>query len=79
VLSARATPTTAAVRRRATGQRPAWDDEVIGTAAAAFERELPPDADRTQMPFDPIVPVPADARAVDRLVAVTGRRPDWTA
>jgi uncharacterized protein (TIGR03086 family) len=63
---------------RATGQRPVWDDDVLRVALAAFERALPPDADRSQAPFDPVVPVRTDAPVVDRLVAATGRRPDWS-
>jgi uncharacterized protein (TIGR03086 family) len=61
----------------ATGQHPAWDDDVLRRAAAAFERELPPDADRSEAPFDPVVAVPAGAPAIDRLVGLNGRRPDW--
>ena len=63
----------------ATGQRPAWDDAVVGRARAAFERELPPGADRSWTPFDPVVDVAADAPAIDQLVGLNGRHPDWTA
>jgi uncharacterized protein (TIGR03086 family) len=61
----------------ATGQRPAWDDAVLTRAAAALERELPAGADRTGAPFAAAVAVSTDAPAIDRLVAVNGRRPDW--
>jgi uncharacterized protein (TIGR03086 family) len=64
---------------RATDQQPAWDDAVVAVALSAFERELPADADRTEAPFDPAVPVPADAPAIDRLVGLTGRDPAWAA
>jgi uncharacterized protein (TIGR03086 family) len=63
----------------ATGQRPVWDDDVVRRAAVAFERELPPGADRSEAPFDPIVAVPEGAPAIDHLVGLNGRRPDWAA
>jgi uncharacterized protein (TIGR03086 family) len=60
----------------ATGQSPAWDDEVITDALAAVHRKLP--AERGPgIPFAPPVPVPADAPAIDRLVAWQGRDPAW--
>lgn len=74
----------------ATGQRPAWDDDVLAVCDAAIHAELP-DADRRAMwdaaaaqlppsvpwvdPFADAVEVPADASAIDRLVAWNGRRP----
>jgi uncharacterized protein (TIGR03086 family) len=63
----------------ATGQRPAWDDEVVRRSTAALADKLPPDLDRTGAPFAAAVSVPVDAPAIDRLVAYSGRRPDWAA
>ena len=76
---------------RATGQRPAWDDEVLtvalasihvdlpgGNRAAMFEamREtMPPELRDFTPPFAEVVEVPDDAPLIDRLVAWTGRQP----
>ena len=76
---------------RATGQRPAWDDDVLTVALASIQVDLPGgnraamfDAMRETMPpelrdftppFAEVVPVPDDAPLIDRLVAWTGRRP----
>ncbi len=75
----------------ATGQRPAWDPEVLEVCLASIHRELP-DAERSAMweqvagqlpdpagfipPFGDAVPVADDAPAIDRLVAWNGRTPD---
>jgi uncharacterized protein (TIGR03086 family) len=74
----------------ATGQRPAWDPEVLEVAFAAIRAGMPAEgrAERfaevraamppgawTGDPFAPAVEVAADAPLVDRLVAWTGRRP----
>ena len=74
----------------ATGQQPVWDPEVIAVAEAAVHAELP-EADRAPMwaamasqmppgvawevPFQNAVEVPADAPAIERLVAWNGRQP----
>lgn len=75
----------------ATGQSPAWDDEVIGVSMTAMQMGLP-DGDReaefeamrgqlppalrdVNRPFGNATPVPDGARPIDRLVAWTGRRP----
>jgi uncharacterized protein (TIGR03086 family) len=75
---------------QATGQQPGWDPAVVDLSLGAVHRELP-DPSRAAMwaevarsmpegiPFDPpfgdAVEVPADAPAIDRLVAWNGRRP----
>jgi uncharacterized protein (TIGR03086 family) len=74
----------------ATGQRPAWDDDVCRLALDAMRRDLPM-ADRTPMweqfkahapanfefdpPFANAIAVGADAPLIDQLVAWTGRQP----
>jgi uncharacterized protein (TIGR03086 family) len=75
----------------ATGQRPAWDDAVVGRALAR-QRELLPDPNRSAQyaqvrdqlpegvawtgdPFADAVPVDAAAPLIDQLVAWSGRRP----
>jgi len=74
----------------ATGQRPAWDPDVVSLAfdgirfmpgqnrAAMFEgmrAAMPPALADFTYPFADAVPVPADAPLIDRLVAWNGRRP----
>jgi uncharacterized protein (TIGR03086 family) len=75
---------------RATGQAPAWDDQVLATSLAAIHAQLPM-ADRTPMweatkamlppevpwedPFANAVEVADDAPMIDRLVAWNGRTP----
>ena len=74
----------------ATGQRPAWDDEVVGASLEAMRRELPVEGRREMIeealknlppgtpsafPFAEAVAVPEDAPLIDRLVAWTGRDP----
>jgi uncharacterized protein (TIGR03086 family) len=72
----------------ATGQRPRWDDTVV-TAALEAPPILPAENRRAvfeaisaarglaevAVPFAEAVPVPADAPAIDRLVAWNGRDP----
>jgi uncharacterized protein (TIGR03086 family) len=59
---------------RATGQTPAYDDDVVQTAMAVAERTLsgerPPG-----FPFAPAVEVANDLPAIDRLAAFMGRKP----
>lgn len=75
----------------ATGQRPAWDDEVVAVALAAMQEVLPaenrmeifravaermpPELRDFEPPFGEAVTVTADAPLIDQLVAWTGRRP----
>jgi uncharacterized protein (TIGR03086 family) len=63
----------------ATGQQPAWDHDVVRRAALALADKLPPGSDRAEVPFVAEVAVPADAPPIARLVAYSGRRPDWAA
>jgi uncharacterized protein (TIGR03086 family) len=60
----------------ATGQSPAWNDEIVTGALAAVRSKLP--AERGPgIPFAAPVAVPDDATAIDRLVAWQGRDPQW--
>lgn len=59
----------------ATGQQPAWDPEVVEVALASVTMGVPAEGRGPEMPFDPVVEVPADAPAIDRTVAWLGRRP----
>lgn len=74
----------------ATGQRPAWDPEVVALAFdairflaptgraqmfAAMRDKMPPERQDDPDPFADAVPVPDDAPLIDRLVAWNGRRP----
>ena len=74
---------------RATGQRPAWDPQIVSLAfdgirflpgqnrAAVFEAmraSLPPEQRNFADPFADAVPVGDDAPLIDRLVAWNGRR-----
>lgn len=74
----------------ATGQHPRWDDDVVAVGFGAISRGLPaggrqarfdeivaglPVELRPPPPFGEAVEVPADASAIDQLVAWTGRRP----
>jgi uncharacterized protein (TIGR03086 family) len=61
----------------ATGQQPAWDERVLAAALAASSRMLPAEGRGEGIPFGPVVPVAADAPAIDRLVAWQGRNPAW--
>ena len=63
----------------ATGQQPAWDDEVVRRAMVALADKLPPGSDRGEVPFAAEVAVASDAPPIARLVAYSGRRPDWAA
>jgi len=72
----------------ATGQQPPWDDTVV-TAALEARPILPAEnrralfeeisaamgLDEVAIPFAEAVPIPADAPAIDRLVAWNGRDP----
>lgn len=76
---------------RATGQQPAWDDQVLevafdsirqilpaGDRTAQFQaaiQNMPPEVRPTAPPFGEAVAVPAGAPLIDRLVAWNGRTP----
>lgn len=75
---------------RATGQQPAWDDDVLEAAFAAMRRAMPaegraelyeeliatlPPEVGWEAPFAAAVEVPDDAPLIDRLVAWNGRTP----
>lgn len=61
----------------ATGQSPDWDDAALAVALDATRRILPAEPRGGPIPFGPVVPVPDDAPAIDRLVAWQGRDPRW--
>lgn len=58
-----------------TGQRPVWDDDVLRVALETMQFGLPADGRGGEVPFGPVVDVPADAPLIDRLVGWNGRRP----
>lgn len=60
---------------QATGQRPAWDDEVVALAYDTMTAGLPFTERPADVPFADVVVVPADAPAIARLVGWTGRQP----
>jgi uncharacterized protein (TIGR03086 family) len=59
---------------RATGQAPAYDEEVVAAALAFAEAQLA-GGRAPGGPFAPPVPLPDDAPAIDRLAAFLGRNP----
>ncbi|GGT18967.1 TIGR03086 family metal-binding protein [Streptomyces atratus] len=59
----------------ATGQPIPYTDREAAETLARAEATLPPQYRGENLPFGQIVPVDADASAVDRLVAFLGRRP----
>ena len=61
----------------ATGQSPAWDEQVLTGALAAIRSKLPTAERPPGIPFGDAVPVPDDAPVIDRLVAWQGRDPHW--
>jgi uncharacterized protein (TIGR03086 family) len=61
----------------ATGQSPAWDDEVIAVALTAVRGKLPMAQRPPEIPFADAVPVADDAPPIERLVAWQGRDPRW--
>ncbi len=65
---------------RATGQPYDAEREVLDTARAFLEAFATPDAPAgPEVPFGPAQLLPASAPALDRLVALAGRDPAWTA
>jgi uncharacterized protein (TIGR03086 family) len=63
----------------ATGQFPAWDEQVLADALSAIRRKLPTAERAPGIPFGDAVPVPGDAPLIDQLVAWQGRDPQWRA
>jgi uncharacterized protein (TIGR03086 family) len=67
-------------RARGTGQPYQQDPATLETCLAAMTGMHPPDnLDARKGIFEPPVPVPDDAPLVDRVVAYSGRDPDWPA
>src|SRR3954471_10585794 len=61
----------------ATGQSPAWDEQVLSDALAAIHSKLPSAERPPGVPFADAVPVAEDAPLIDRLVGWQGRDPQW--
>ncbi len=59
----------------ATGQQVSWDPAVLAAPLASMRRAVPAEPRGNPVPFGPVVPVPEDAPAIDRLVGWYGRRP----
>lgn len=62
----------------ATGRHDQLDESIADAVVQAAQANIPPERDSDQIPFGPVVPVPEDAPAYDRLVGWCGRDPDWT-
>jgi uncharacterized protein (TIGR03086 family) len=62
---------------RATGQPVGWPVEVLDFLCAEVARTG--EQGRAMGVYGPVVPVPPDASALDRLIGLTGRDPAWTA
>ncbi|MFJ6853584.1 TIGR03086 family metal-binding protein [Streptomyces sp. NPDC091271] len=60
---------------KATGQSPEWDPEMLAAPLAYMHRAVPAEPRGNPVPFGPVVEVPEDAPAIDRLVGWYGRRP----
>lgn len=63
----------------ATGRTDQLDDELATAALAPYQQKVPAEPRGGQIPFGPVVPVPDDADPYARLVAWTGRDPEWVA
>lgn len=61
---------------RATGQVPAWDDEILTRVLDEVEKTA--DQGREMGIYAAPVPVPDTAPVLDRILGLTGRDPDWT-
>ncbi len=61
---------------RATGQRPAWSEELLAFLCGEVERTG--DLGRAMGVYGPVVTVPADASTLERLIGLTGRDPAWS-
>ena len=62
----------------ALGLEPAWDQDIAAKVLPVIQQGIPAEGRGTEMPFDPVVPTPDDAPAMDRLVAWVGRDPNRT-
>jgi len=60
---------------KATGQPTEGDPELAWWALAGAKRILPPESRGGDIPFGPVVPVPADAAPYAQLAAYLGRHP----
>lgn len=60
---------------KGTDQSPVWEDAVLAGPLGAMHRAVPAEPRGGQVPFGPVVEVPEDAPAIDRLVGWYGRRP----
>jgi uncharacterized protein (TIGR03086 family) len=60
---------------KGTGQQPVWDPAVLAAPLANMKRAVPAEPRVAPVPFGPVVEVPDDAPAIDRLVGWYGRRP----
>ncbi|MGE0728666.1 MAG: TIGR03086 family metal-binding protein [Acidimicrobiia bacterium] len=63
----------------ATGQRPDYPEAIAETSLALMQQALTADMRTDEVPFGSVVDTAADAPAIDRLVAWTGRDPRWAA
>jgi uncharacterized protein (TIGR03086 family) len=61
---------------RSTGQQFAIDDHLVA-ACTEFASMTAGDRKPDSGPFGPVVDVPEDATALDRLLGLTGRDPAW--
>lgn len=60
---------------KATGQSPEWDAAMLAAPLAVMKQAVPAEPRGGHVPFGPVVEVPDDAPAIDRLVGWYGRRP----
>ena len=60
---------------KATGQPTEGDPELAWWALAGARRILPPESRGGDIPFGPVVPVPADAAPYAQLASYLGRHP----
>ncbi|MEZ5231137.1 MAG: TIGR03086 family metal-binding protein [Acidimicrobiales bacterium] len=63
----------------ATGQRPGYPEAIAETSLALMQQALTADMRTDEVPFGSVVDTAADAPAIERLVAWTGRDPRWAA
>ncbi|MGI9645339.1 MAG: TIGR03086 family metal-binding protein, partial [Ilumatobacteraceae bacterium] len=63
----------------AIGVEPNWHDTDVAMATAVVTEGIPAEPRGAEMPFDPVVALPADAPPIHHLAAWLGRNPaDWT-
>jgi len=63
----------------ATGRRDSLDESLAGAGLGPTTQFLPAEPRGGHIAFGPVVDVPPDAPAYDRLVGWVGRDPHWTA